>query len=178
MACSCHGKMGARVRYAAPEDQCTMCARKHVKNAWSKWNEFTYEEDNRDYCSAQLRDAADHLKFDHRETALKLRDLAVAIEENRDKEYADVADELNKLREETRALFYTDHPEAEQRLADLKNRRACRASRMHSSGIRDSMCGSLRRSAITAMEGTASAGENHGKNEKWAMRNGKADQRA
>jgi len=119
MSCSCHGKNGAAVDVASPFDQCTMCARKHVKNAWSKWGEFTYEEDNRDYCSAQLRDAADHLKFSHRETALKLRDLAVAIEENRDAEYGDIAASLDALRIETRELFYADHPEARARLEGL-----------------------------------------------------------
>lgn len=121
MACNCHGKSGARVRFAAPEDQCTMCARKHVKNAWSKWNEFTYEDDNRDYCSAQLRDAADHLKFDHRETALKCRDLAVVIEENRDAEFGSVAEALDTLRRETRDLFYADHPDAAERLEALRH---------------------------------------------------------
>ena len=69
MACNCHGRNGVSVSRTSPYDQCTMCARKHVKAAWSKWGEFTYEEDNRDYVSAQLRDAADHLKYDHRETA-------------------------------------------------------------------------------------------------------------
>ena len=121
MACSCHGKMGVAVRKTSPDDQCTACARKHVKAAWSKWGEFTYEEDNRDYCSAQLRDAADHLKFSHRETALKLRDLSVIIEENRDAELEDIAAVLNALRIETRDLFYADHPEAKKRLEELKN---------------------------------------------------------
>lgn len=121
MACSCHGRMGVAVRKTSPEDQCTVCARKHVKAAWSKWGEFTYEEDNRDYCSAQLRDAADHLKFSHRETALKLRDLAVIIEENWDAELEDIAAVLNALRIETRDLFYADHPEAKKRLEELKN---------------------------------------------------------
>ena len=121
MSCNCHGKNGTRVRFASPEDQCTTCARKHVKNAWSKWGEFTYEEDNRDYCSAQLRDAADHLKYEHRETALKCRDLAVAIEENRDTEFGDIAAALNELRRETRKLFYADHPEAAARLEELRH---------------------------------------------------------
>jgi len=62
MACHCHGKKGESVLIAKPFDQCTACARKHVKNAWSKWNEFTYEDENRDYVSAQLRDAADHVR--------------------------------------------------------------------------------------------------------------------
>lgn len=121
MACSCHGKNGVRVHFTSPDDQCTTCARKHVKNAWSKWGEFTYEDDNRDYCSAQLRDAADHLKFSHRETALKLRDLAVTIEENRDAEFGDIAAALNELRRETRELFYADHPDAATRLEALRN---------------------------------------------------------
>ena len=116
MACNCHGKNGVSVGRTSAFDQCTTCARKHVKAAWSKWQEFTYEDDNRDYVSAQLRDAADHLKFSHRETALRLRDLAVVIEEVRDKE---VAQELEKLRIETRELFYKDYPEARRRLEEL-----------------------------------------------------------
>ena len=112
MACSCHGKKGEAVKAAKFDDQCTMCARKHVKNAWGAWGEFTYEEDNRDYVSDQLRKAADHLKFTHRETALRCRDLAVAIETNKERDYADFAAELDSLRVETRELFYADHPEA------------------------------------------------------------------
>lgn len=123
-ACQCHGKNGVSVAQTSPFDQCTMCARKHVKSAWSKWGEFTYEEDNRDYVSAQLRDAADHLKFSHRETALKLRDLAVVIEENKDKEYGDISAAIDALRSETRELFYGDHPEAKARLEELNNDRA------------------------------------------------------
>lgn len=121
MSCNCHGKNGVTVRTAKPDDQCTMCARKHVKNAWSKWGEFTYEEDNRDYVSAQLRDAADHLKFTHRDIALKCRDLAMVIEENRDAEYGNIAADLDALKNETRELFYLDHPEAKLRLEKLKN---------------------------------------------------------
>ena len=121
MACNCHGKNGVSVGRTSAYDQCTACARKHIKSAWSKWGEFTYEEDNRDYCSAQLRDAADHLKYEHRETALKCRDLAMAIEENRDAEYGNIAAELNALRIESRELFYADHPDMKLRLEDLKN---------------------------------------------------------
>lgn len=121
MSCACHGKNGQRVRFAGPEDQCTTCARKHVKAAWSKWQEFTYEDDNRDYVSAQLRDAADHLKFTHRELALRLRDLAVVIEEVRDRDYGSIAEELDQLRIETRELYYADYPEARKRLEELKN---------------------------------------------------------
>ena len=92
-----------------------------MKAAWSKWQEFTYEDDNRDYVSAQLRDAADHLKFTHRELALRLRDLAVVIEEVRDRDYGSIAEELDQLRIETRELYYADYPEARKRLEELKN---------------------------------------------------------
>ncbi len=121
MSCNCHGKNGVSVGRTSAFDQCTTCARKHVKAAWSKWQEFTYEEDNRDYVSAQLRDAADHLKYAHRDVALRLRDLAVAIEEVRDKDYQSIAEALDKLRIETRELFYIDFPEARKRLEQLKN---------------------------------------------------------
>ena len=116
MPCSCHGKNGESAKVAKPYDQCTACARKHVKNAWGAWNEFTYEEDNRDYVSDQLRKAADHLKFDHRDIALECRDLAMVIEENRDSEYAPISDKLASLKNRCRALFYADHPEALERL--------------------------------------------------------------
>lgn len=110
MACNCHGKHGISVTQAFPFDQCTACARKHVKAAWSKWNELSYEEDNRDYCSAQLRDAADHLKFEHRDIALELRDLALSIEEHA-APIREIADKLDTLRIKTRDLFFQDHPE-------------------------------------------------------------------
>lgn len=119
MPCSCHGKKGESVKTARPYDQCTACARKHVKNAWGAWQEFTYEEDNRDYVSDQLRKAAEHLKIAHRDIALQCRDLAMAIEENRDKDYASIAEELDKLRTVTRGLFYADHPDARERLDEI-----------------------------------------------------------
>ena len=127
MACHCHGKKGESVLIAKPFDQCTACARKHVKNAWSKWNEFTYEDENRDYVSAQLRDAADHLKIEHRDTALKCRDLAIIIEENKDMENGCVQNRMNELLTETRMLFYQDHPDAEKRLDLIKMKgKSCR----------------------------------------------------
>ena len=120
MACACHGKSGIAVRKTLPDDQCTTCARKHVKNAYSKWGEFTYVDDNRDYVSGQLRDAADHLKYDHTEVALQCRDLAMVIEENRDKSIFHVAAELAILRGVTRDLYYADHPDAKERLDRLR----------------------------------------------------------
>ena len=119
MPCSCHGKNGESVKIARPYDQCTACARKHIKNAWGAWQEFTYEEDNRDFVSDQLRKAAEHLKFIHRDIALKCRDLAMTIEENRDREYPSVADELDSLRITARELFYADHPDAKERLDEM-----------------------------------------------------------
>ena len=121
MSCNCHTKQGISVRVAKPDDQCTMCARKHVKNAWGAWGEFTYEDDFRDYVSDQLRKAADHLKFEHRDVALLCRDVAVAIEENRDAEYREsIAVALDNLRKKTLELFYADHPDAMQRLDEIK----------------------------------------------------------
>jgi hypothetical protein len=121
MACSCHGKNGVAVTSARFDDQCTTCARKHINNAVSKWGEFTYELDNRDYVSSQLRDAADHLKYQHRDTALKCRDLAVVIEEIKDQNTSYTADELRKLQLEIRNLYFSEHPDAVERLDKLQN---------------------------------------------------------
>jgi hypothetical protein len=122
MACFCHGKKGEAVKVTSPYDQCTTCARKHVKNAWGAFGEFTYEDDNRDYVSDQLRKAADHLKYEHREIALLCRDMAISIEENKDKlDYASISEALNDLRIATRELYYKEHPDAKQRLEEMKN---------------------------------------------------------
>ena len=122
MACFCHGKKGEVVKVTSPYDQCTTCARKHVKNAWGAFGEFTYEDDNRDYVSDQLRKAADHLKYEHREIALLCRDMAISIEENKDKlDYASISEALNDLRIATRELSYKEHPDAKQRLEEMKN---------------------------------------------------------
>ena len=120
MPCSCHGSKGESVKVAKPYDQCVLCARKHIKNAWGAFHEFTYEDDNRDFVSDQLRKAADHLKIIHRETALKCRDLAMQIEENRDA--PDLARQLDELRIEARNLFYLEHEEAQERLKQLQSK--------------------------------------------------------
>ena len=120
MACNCHGKKGVAVRGKVnPEEQCTTCAYKHINNARSAWGEFTYTEDNRSFCSGQLRLASLHLMYDHTETALKCRDLAVIIEENRDAGKQDVAAQLYSLLQESRDLFYIEHPDARERLLKL-----------------------------------------------------------
>jgi hypothetical protein len=121
MACNCHGKKGEKINGKAnPTDQCTACAYKHVNNAKSAWGEFTYTEDNRSFCSGQLRLASLHLMYDHTETALKCRDLAIIIEENKDKDISDVATQLSELLPEVRGHYYADHPDALERLEKLK----------------------------------------------------------
>ncbi len=117
MACHCHGKNGFAVVRASPYDQCTVCAKKHIVKAWNLWNEFIYLDDNRDVISGQIRNAADHLMYDHREIAMKARDLAVMIEENRD---AEITTEWKVLLVEARLAFYADHPDAQERLTKLK----------------------------------------------------------
>jgi len=117
MACSCHGKNGLSTRKTSPYDQCTTCARKHIVKAWNLFNEFTYEDDNRDVISGQLRNAADHLKDEHRTLALQVRDLAVMIEENRDNE---ITDQWETVLSGVREAFYADHPDAGKRLDDLR----------------------------------------------------------
>ena len=120
MGCGCHGKDGRKAASTKPYDQCTACARKHVKAAWSKWGEFTYEDANRDYVSAQLRDAADHLKYDHPEDAQECRAAAIAIEENLATN-AEMMERLEGLRRRTLELFYQDNPGARQRLEEMRD---------------------------------------------------------
>jgi len=117
MACSCHGKKGETTTHVLPYDQCSVCARKHINDAWKLWNEFTYEDDNRDSIAGDLRAAVNHLKSDHRETALLARELATMIEENRDSE---IGDQWKKLRTAVREHYYADHPDALERLNKLK----------------------------------------------------------
>jgi hypothetical protein len=116
-ACACHGKSGVSVTRTSPFDQCSACAKKHVVKAWNLFNEFTYADDNRDVISGQLRLAADHLMFDHRDAALKARDIAILIEENRDSEIGSGWDELLSA---VREAFNGDHPEITERLKQLE----------------------------------------------------------
>lgn len=117
MSCHCHGKSGVSVTRTSPYDQCTACAKKHIVKAWSLFNEFTYTDDNRDTISGQLRLAADHLMYGHRETALLARDLAVLFEENRDKE---IGTGWETLLESVREAFNADYPETAARLQELE----------------------------------------------------------
>ena len=97
MSCNCHGKSGISVSRTSPYDQCSACAKKHTVKAWNLFHEFTYTDDNRDVISGQLRLAADHLMFEHRDTALLL--------------------------EAVRSAFRNDHPECADRLVQLENQK-------------------------------------------------------
>lgn len=118
MGCNCHGKSGVAVTRTSPFDQCSTCAKKHVVKAWSLFHEFLYADDNRDAISGQLRLAADHLMYDHRDAAVMARDLAIMIEENRD---AAITTEWNGLLAAVREAFNADHPDAVERLKQLQN---------------------------------------------------------
>lgn len=117
MSCSCHGENGRAVVRVSPFDQCTTCAKKHVVKAWSLWNEFLYNDDNRDAITGQLRLAVDHLMYDHKDIAVQARDLAVLIEENRD---AEIHEGWHALLSRIREAYNSDHPEAVERLEQLQ----------------------------------------------------------
>ena len=116
MSCNCHGKSGAAVTRTSPFDQCSVCAKKHVVKAWNLFNEFLYTDDNRDTISGQLRLAADHMMYDHRDAAVKARDLAIMIEENRD---AEITTEWDDLLTAVRKAFNSDHPGVAAKLEEL-----------------------------------------------------------
>ena len=122
MSCSCHGKKGERIEgRTTPDSQCTTCALKHVEMAMEAWGEFTYEEDNRRWCARHLRLAVEHLKEDHRETAIYCRGVATTIEMAQDASHTDVKDNLNTLYKEVLELFKADHPDYIERLTQLKD---------------------------------------------------------
>lgn len=122
MACSCHGKEKMRVVRTKPTDQCTACARKHARDAWSAYNECAYEIENREFVAGQLRDAMRHLQRDHREEALRCRDLALVIEEVRDVDsLSGTLASLDKLRQDILQLYLADHPEVVERMERLQN---------------------------------------------------------
>lgn len=120
MACSCHGAAKARVVKTLPTDQCTMCAHKHMDDALSLFNELPYERLNRRWVVGYIRDAMRHLQQDHREVALELRDLAIAIDEVHDDAYPDgLAAEIRRLADKCDELFLADNPQVIERLDRL-----------------------------------------------------------
>lgn len=120
MACSCHGKTKTRVLKTLPTDQCTLCAHKHMDDALSLFMEFPYERINRRMVVGFIRDAMRHLQVDHRDLALELRDLAIAIDEVRDAEYpAGIIAEIKRLADRCDEYFLEDNPEVSKRLGEL-----------------------------------------------------------
>lgn len=120
MACSCHGKEKVRTVKTNPTDQCTLCAHKHMDDALSLFIEFPYERVNRRVVVGFIRDAMRHLQRDHRDLALELRDLAIAIDEVRDDEYPDgIAAEVQRLADRCDDYFLEDNPDVRSRLLKL-----------------------------------------------------------
>jgi hypothetical protein len=118
MACSCHGKDKNKVVTTKPTDQCTLCAHKHMDDALSLFIEFPYERVNRRVVVSFIRDAMRHLQYDHRDLALELRDLAIAIDEVKDAEYpGGIVTEIKRLADKCDELFLADNPEVMERLA-------------------------------------------------------------
>ena len=112
MSCSCHGDSRKDTTSVKPYDQCLICSRKHVVQAWQVWNEFEHELDNRDFCSAELRACASHCKYIERELAMESRNIAKAIEMFEDGGIATRIANLKAKVEE--ALFRRDSELAEK----------------------------------------------------------------
>ena len=122
MSCKCHGKMGVPVKGTVkPDDQCLVCAAKHLEMAVVAWGEFTYEESNRRWVAGHVRLAVEHTRMDHRDYALALRDVAVAIEMHEDKSNTDIRDRLLDMQDLCLKMLHEQKPEIEQRLTALKN---------------------------------------------------------
>ncbi|MBE6380037.1 MAG: hypothetical protein E7047_03825 [Lentisphaerae bacterium] len=120
MACSCHGKDKVRTVKTLPTDQCTLCAHKHMDDALSLFREIPYERINRRVVVGFVRDAMRHLQIDHRDVALELRDLAIAIDEVRDAEYpTGIITEIERLADKCDELFIADNPLIIDRLNNL-----------------------------------------------------------
>ena len=84
MTCNCdslHIPDGLPGTGTTPYAQCPKCAKKHIVQAWSAWQELSHERDNRDYCSANLRLAAEHLATLDRDLAMACHDAALRIED-------------------------------------------------------------------------------------------------
>lgn len=125
MACSCHGKEKIRTVKTRPTDQCTLCAHKHMDDALSLFLEFPYERINRRVVVGFIRDAMRHLQVDHRDIALELRDLAIAIDEVQDEKYPDgITAEIKRLADVCDNLFIADNPEVIERLNKLTDKTA------------------------------------------------------
>lgn len=81
MTCSCNKLDSSVLTGVTPYTQCPQCAKKHIVSVWTAWQELGHERDNRDYCSGNLRLAAEHLAKIAPELATACRDCAVRIED-------------------------------------------------------------------------------------------------
>lgn len=121
MACSCHSKQKKNILNVNPLDYCSNCASKHMNLAYQCWNQFQYEIVNRDYVSGQLRNAMNHLKDQHRQLAIKIRDLAIVIQECKDlQQVTPIKQQMKILVQEVRQIFFIDYPQVKRKLEEIK----------------------------------------------------------
>lgn len=113
MACNCHGKTKTNELRTRPEDQCTICARKHFDQARAAYTEYLYTDSNRSYVHGQLRMVIEHTKIDNQKVALKARDLAQLVLLHRDKEAMPLWDECLSLLQDA---FYSDNTDIQRPL--------------------------------------------------------------
>lgn len=99
MNCNCNQPDDAPQTGVTPHTQCPKCAKKHIVAAWSAWQELGHERDNRDYCSGNLRLAAEHLATLDPSLATACRDCAIRIEDFDDFDGdRPIKDDINALR--------------------------------------------------------------------------------
>ena len=120
MSCSCHGDSRKDTTSVKPYDQCLICSRKHVVQAWQSWNEFEHELDNRDFCSSELRACASHCKYIERELAMESRNIAKAIEMFED---GGIAERIDGLRVRVEEAMFRRYPELAERYGTIKEHR-------------------------------------------------------
>ena len=120
MGCGCHGDARRSTSEVRPYDQCLICARKHVVQAWQAWHEFGHELDNRDFCSAELRACASHVKYIDRDIAIEGRDIAKAIELFED---GGIAERIDGLRARVEEAMLRGYPELAERYERIKEHR-------------------------------------------------------
>ena len=99
MTCICNNFIDAPKTGVTPYTQCPKCAKKHIVAVWTAWQELGHERDNRDYCSGNLRLAAEHLATMEPSLATACRDCAIRIEDFDDFDGdRPIKDDINALR--------------------------------------------------------------------------------
>lgn len=122
MSCSCHAKNGTPVNGTVrPDEQCLVCASKHIEMALTAWGEFTYEESNRRFVAGHLRLAVEHTKINWRDLALEIRDIATTIELATERSKTDIRDRLLDVQDLCLSKLHEDKPEITRRLNSLFN---------------------------------------------------------